>query len=200
VKEIESSNTISRDLANLITSKLNGAPKELLARLLNDSSNKPYPKELKEFSLTLHFYSPKGYNYVRDTFNLNLPCERTIRSWYKDIDGEPGFTQDSFCALKQHVEDAKKEGKELFCALMMDEMAIKKHVQFFGKDYTGLVDLGDGGENEDAIAKDAYVLMAVDINGNWKLPLGYFLIDSLTAKDRAKIISECLTRLNEIGA
>jgi hypothetical protein len=82
---------------------------------------------------------------------------------------------------------------------MVDEMAIKKHVQYAGGDYKGLVDLGDGDDENENLAKDVFVIMAVDINGDWKLPLAYFLIDTLTAQVRANIILECLRRLNEVG-
>jgi hypothetical protein len=199
VNEIEKNNLISSDLAEVLNSKLNDIPKEIFKRLLNDTTNQQYPKELKEFALTLHFYSPKGYNYVRDTFDLKLPCDRTIRSWYEGVDGDPGFTQDSFNSLKYHAEKAKESNKKLQCALMVDEMAIKKHVQYAGGDYRGLVDLGDGDDSNENLAKDVFVIMAVDINGDWKLPLAYFLIDTLTAQVRANILLECLRRLNEIG-
>lgn len=32
-----------------------------------------YPPELRSFAITLHFYSPKAYNFVRKKFNLALP-------------------------------------------------------------------------------------------------------------------------------
>jgi hypothetical protein len=49
------------------------------------------------------------------------------------------------------------------------------------------------------MAKDALVLMAVGVNGSWKTPLGYFLIDSLSGKERANLIRECLHRLYDTG-
>lgn len=40
------------------------------------------PPELQSFAASLHFYSPKAYEYVRKTFMKILPHQSTIRSWY----------------------------------------------------------------------------------------------------------------------
>ena len=40
------------------------------------------------------------------------------------------------------AREAKKSGHERVCALMLDEMAIKKHVQWDGTKFNGYVDLG----------------------------------------------------------
>lgn len=44
------------------------------------SKNK-YSPQLRCFALTLHYYSPKAYDYVRKTFNTSLPHPRTLRKW-----------------------------------------------------------------------------------------------------------------------
>eukprot|EP00096_Caligus_rogercresseyi_P013183 TRINITY_DN5861_c0_g1_i1.p1 TRINITY_DN5861_c0_g1~~TRINITY_DN5861_c0_g1_i1.p1 ORF type:complete len:288 (+),score=-4.88 TRINITY_DN5861_c0_g1_i1:361-1224(+) len=50
-------------------------------------SRNKYPEELKKFALTLRFYSPKCYKYVRNAFNMALPHPSVVRSWYGPIDG-----------------------------------------------------------------------------------------------------------------
>ena len=72
-------------------------------------------------------------------------------------------------------------GEEVIVSLMLDEMAIMKHLSFDGKKYVGGVYLGDGrvGEEEDEMAGDALVFMVVSLNDSWKLPVGYFLINGL---------------------
>jgi hypothetical protein len=42
--------------------------------------------------------------------------------------------------------------------------------------------------------------MVVALNENWKVPVGYFLIKSLRAQERADIINRSLTRLQDTGA
>ena len=41
--------------------------------------------------------------------------------------------------------------------------------------------------------------MAVSLNSNWKVPLGYFLIDGLSASERANLVKTCLLKLSDIG-
>lgn len=82
-------------------------------------------------------------------------------------------------------------------------MAIWKQVVFLnGKCYGG-VDLGTGGENiTDNVqeASNALVFLATCINGHWKIPLGYFLIHSLTGTERANLLTKCLELFAETGA
>jgi len=54
-----------------------------------------YPVQLRSFALTLNFYSLKAYNYVRKVFKNRLPSPSTIRSWYSNTNGAPGFSQDA---------------------------------------------------------------------------------------------------------
>ena len=117
-----------------------------------------YPPELRSFALTLKFYSAKAYNYVRKSFDLGLPHPTVIRSWYSSIDGEPGFTRDALTALKAKVIAAKRDGQEVVCSLMLDEMAIRQHVEWDGKQFRGFVDLGTGTTDDDSLPKPQRLL------------------------------------------
>lgn len=104
-----------------------------------ENGKKQYPPELRAFALTLHFYSPAAYEYVRTKLNNALPSQRTLREWYKSVDGEPGFTSEAFTFLENV---ARGHNEPLVAALMVDEMSIKKHVQLVGRKVVGYVDLG----------------------------------------------------------
>ena len=54
---------------------------------------KAYPEELKAFALTMHFYSAKAHDFIRQTFDMALQHRTLIRSWYDRINGDLGFTQ-----------------------------------------------------------------------------------------------------------
>ena len=85
-------------------------------------------------------------------------------------------------------------------ALMLDEMAIKKHVQWDGKKMVGFVDIGNGVFDDSAPpATEALVLMAVALNSSCKVALGYFLIAGLTGTERANIVTTCILRLHDVG-
>lgn len=41
--------------------------------------------------------------------------------------------------------------------------------------------------------------MVVAVNDNFKLPVGYFLIDGLGALERSNLVKQCLTKLSDVG-
>jgi len=158
---------------------------------------KKYTSALRQFALTLNFYSSKGYKYVRNTFNLALPHPKVIQNWYRSTEGEPGFTQESFDLLSRHVES---NSQPTICSLMLDEMSICKHVECDGKQLRGYVDIGTGVQDDSLPpATEALVFMVVAVNSNWKLPVAYFLLNRLNGKDKANLLQQCLCRLDEAG-
>lgn len=103
-------------------------------------------------------------------------------------------------SLQTHVEEGRNEGKQTVCALMMDEMAIRKHVEYAEGKFHGYVDVGCGRVDDSLpVAKDALVLMVVSINSSWKIPVGYFLVDGLNGEERANLVTQCLHKLHDIG-
>ena len=203
VSELKEKNLIGNDCATMLETTFSGVPKELMKRLVTQKKSKnpgAYPLELRSFAMTLKFYSTKAYNYVRKSFDLGLPHPTVIRSWYSSMNGEPGFTQNAMAALKAKVLAAKRDNQEVVCALMLDEMSIRKHVEWDGKQFRGFVDLGTG-INDDSLpeATDALVFMAVSVNSSWKVPCGYFLVNGLTGEEKANLTKECITKLHEVG-
>lgn len=63
-------------------------------------------------------------------------------------------------------------------------MAIKQHTEFDGKFFHGYVDMGTHMESNNEVlpeAKASLVLLLTVVNDHWKIPLGYFLIDSISS-------------------
>jgi len=89
--------------------------------------------EIRKFALTLNFYSPAAYNYVRDAFNKNLPHPSTLRNWYSTVDGTPGFTSESLNVLKIKCKEMETKNKKLLCGLIMDEVYINDQIHSNGK-------------------------------------------------------------------
>lgn len=93
-------NYVDSDLFNRLNENI------VAADLFNNYNRKKlnkkvkYSPSMKKFCLTLNYYSPKAYEYVRQTFNTCLPHRKTLSKWYGRLDGEPGFTEESFQALK----------------------------------------------------------------------------------------------------
>lgn len=156
-----------------------------------------YSDILKKFAITMHFYSPAAYEYLRQNLNNSLPHVNTLRTWYNTVRGDPGFTQEAFLALE---ERAKLSSHQIWVVLMFDEMSIKKCIEWNGKEFVGYVDLGDGvclTETEEA--KEVLVLMVVALNASWKMPIGYYLINGLSAEIKKNILEEAVKRLQNIN-
>jgi len=159
-----------------------------------------YAPELRSFALTLQFYSTKAYNYVRETFDFALPHVSTVRSWYAEVNGDPGWNEEAFKALEEKSKRCKAKNKKMPCAVMFDEISIKRHTEFDGKKYHGYVDVGGeiptSDDKEEATA--AMVFMVVSMNDHWKCPVGYFLVNGLSSDELANLVTESLTRLHNI--
>ena len=160
VEELREKNMISTSCKEMLKNTYSDVPLAVMKRLLSGKSGKgcKYLPDIKSFALTLQFYSSKAYEFVRKTFDLALPHQAQIRKWYGKVAAQPGFTQPVFQALKLKVEEAEKDGKQVICSLMLDEMAIKKHVSWDGNKYHGYVDIGNGVDDDSSpVAKDALV-------------------------------------------
>ena len=100
-----------------------------------------------------------------------------LRTWYSSVDAEPGFTEESFQALKEKSNDLKEKGEKLLCAVVIDEVGIRKGCQR-GRDgnIRGHVDLGVGLSGGDDLleAKNAVVIMVVMLQMHCKLELLLF--------------------------
>lgn len=176
---------------------------EILKCLQFGSATKAYSPIVRLFCFTVNYFSPKAYEYIREYFHRNIPGVRTLRSWYSSLDGSPGFTDESFDALKQKVEEAKANGITLVCGLIFDEMSIRKLCQWdqAKKEFTGHIT--EGKENQydvcTPLAKFALVFMISGINVQFKIPIGYFFVNKLTGQAKAALISEAMYRLSLTG-
>lgn len=178
--------------------KLADPIKETINRNLK-SRNTKYSPALRSFALTLQFYSSKAYLFVRKTFKNLLPHPNTLKKWYSVIDGEPGFTKEAFQSITKRVSES---ADPVICNIVIDEMSIRKQITYLNGKFYGGVDLGTTQEQVDNIheATNALVFLAVCINGHWKVPLGYFLINSFSGSERANLLKKCLEIFFETGA
>ncbi|KAL3181293.1 hypothetical protein MRX96_008789 [Rhipicephalus microplus] len=197
IKEIREQKLLSEEGSHVFSSVFSDDIQQLLCRVGNEQKGK-YPPELRAFALTLHFYSPAAYEYVRSKYNEALSSQRTLRGWYKSIQGAPGFTAEAFAFLEKFAE---ARDKPFYCALIVDDMAIRKHVELVGDKVVGYVDFGTGLDDDGLPeAANACVFMIVGINVRFKMPVGYFLIDSLTGAERAELAKQCIEKLASVKA
>ena len=58
----------------------------------------------------------------------------------------------------------------------------------------------DGDDDDDnPLAKNALVYMAVAVNGSFKIPVGYFMTNGMTGRELANLTKVCLKKLHDVG-
>lgn len=76
---------------------------------------------------------------------INVGLLIVIVSWMSQFDAQPGLTQQSFDTIARHTGSESGWGYRL-CCLHVDEMEIKKHIDYdrrSGKTY-GFMNIGNG--------------------------------------------------------
>ena len=149
--------------------------------------------QITDIRLTLHYYSPKAYKYVRSI--VPLPNPSLIKKWSASFKCEPGFIEDAFTSLSNEIA-ASPNSKD--CGLVIDVISIRKQTLWnHEKDkYYGFIDLGDAIPNpkSEKLASEALVFLLFGTRSHWKCPIGYFLVDKISAKDQATLVTQCLER------
>lgn len=154
--------------------------------------------------MRIRFHSNAAYKDLRKFFRNRLPTVRTLQRWLRCVDCSPGITQVALDAIKEKAESYKKEGKELLLCLISDEMGVRKHVQWntekcsFDGFSTNASISSKERTNENSIAKDALVFMAV--GPNFKIPVAYFMLSGLDGTDRAVLTREVIRSIDQTSA
>ena len=94
-----------------------------------------------------------------------MPSPRTIRGWLAQYDGKPGLQQQVFETIGSHVTGPHGWSYKL-CAIHMDEMDIKKQLDFdhrTGK-FHGFMDIGNGPQDDGDSPQATKVLMILGMN------------------------------------
>lgn len=199
--QLKKKNLLFEEQGNVLLEQF-GTNKDIIERLFRKTVNKKvrrkFEHSVRAFAVTLHFYSPKAYNFVRQKFHNSLPHPKTLAKWYCSVDAKPGFTTEAFNFLKTKVAHTNKNA--LICSLVFDEIAIRQHLEYCGGSYYGYVDCGNALHGDCMeLAKEALVFMLVCINEAWKIPLGYFFISGINSEQKLSLLKQALTLLKDVG-
>ena len=201
INEIERKLMIMRDEASLLHNNFDHLKLSVFRNTLQNTGRQPtgrrYENTVKEFATTLYFYSPKAYSYVRGT--LSLPHPSMIRRWSSTMQCEPGFFDEAFESLSKFTEGCP-EKKD--CCLLLDGMAIRKQIIYdqHADKYVGFVNYGAAiVEPDEQPATEALVFLLTGLQGHWKCPIGYFLINKISANVQMQMVTIALTKAAEIG-
>lgn len=72
----------------------------------------------------MFYKSPSLYSYLLDKLKINLPTVNTLRRWIRVINLKTGFKTE-FLKRLDLMEPFEKE-----CGLLMDEMSLKKSLDY----------------------------------------------------------------------
>lgn len=163
-----------------------------------------YPEFVRKFCMSIHYYSPRAYDYIRAKFNNHLPHISTIRSWYanSNVDATPGINRISLEILKEKADKMKSIGKQLVCDMIFDEASVRKHIQWCPKNrsFMGYVTYGyEGNPNVDElpVANQVIVFMISGINEFFQIPIAYYFIRTLDAFEREDLLTKVLKEVIE---
>lgn len=179
--------------------------KDIVQYLLGLQKGQKYSESVRTFALTLRYYSPRAYEYVRAKFNKNLPHTTTINRWYQQssVQCESGICKRSIELIKAKVIELRNEGKDLYCGIVHDEMSIRDHVQWLDdkKEFSGFITFGKILEDADhlPVASNVLAFLLSGINTKFHLPIGIYFVDALEGIDKAILLQNIIKVLTEIG-
>lgn len=106
-----------------------------------------YPPSVRAFCMSVHYLSPKAYEFLRAKFGNHLPHPQTIRQWYRNssLDASSGIGKHALDALQAKNEEmVSKQGKQLLISLVFDEMSIQRNLIYCRatNKFIGLIDKG----------------------------------------------------------
>lgn len=153
-----------------------------MSRIIKDVS------DVMEFAVILHFFTPDGYIFAQTNLEKLLPDSSEFSESYIHSGGKPGFTKESLDAIKLKVDGSQNK---LLCSMLINDMQLSE-------DDTP-VNFGNGFEYDTVWARDAVVIMLNCLNGNWSIPLGYFLIDQIEVASRSLLIKMAIEVSHQIG-
>lgn len=202
VDELRSRSLASTELQKLLNDNFFGLPLQIMQNMARNAAiakeSRRYTDEMKQFAITLYFYSPKAYKFVRN--HIPLPHKSLISRWLSTVNGDPGILEGVFEYLKENVKE-KPHLRNV--GLIFDGMAIRKQQVYDssrGK-MVGFVDLGgiQTAESEE-LASEALVFQIVSFTQQFKVPVAYFFTDKkISGELQAQVVTSIVEKLHGIG-
>lgn len=164
-----------------------------------DKSNKGirYSAEMKQFALSLYYYSAKAYVFLRN--HIALPHPATLRKMLATNECNVGFMSEALEFIKCAVEN---DDSLRNVALIFDAMAIRSQITYDKNSdkHWGYVDLGGiASADAEVLATEVLVFQIVSLSGRFKCPIGYFFINKISANVQAQLILTAVRLLSDIN-
>lgn len=117
------------------------------------------------------------------------------------VNGEPGITKESLDVLKAKSTERARQGKKLYGCLLMDEIGHRQQVRWnhTNKKLDGKVPQEHAKGSGVRPAKEALFFMVSGIEEPFKIPVGYFLINGISAEAKMDLVNTMLIALHDAG-
>lgn len=197
VRDLVKISLLSPDLAEILASTCKG--------IIDLQDGIHLSKEMRNFAAALMTLSVDGYEDIRQNHATSLPEPAVARSMIGSDGGNPGLFNESFRTLNQMSKMAAKLNQVAVVNLVVEEMTFRRQMntpinRCTGPAEEGYVDFGfDVPDRRQKLACNALSLMAVCLNGNWKLPLGYFMTNGLHGREIASLVRLTIAKLSDNG-
>lgn len=186
----------------------NSNQKEIIECLVNGVNRKEkFPEVFRRFCLTLHFHSPRAYEFVREIFDKHLPHSSTIRSWYanSNVNAKPNeLSDDILNILSAKSEEMLESGSKLILAIKWDEAYLKKNVQYsVAQQKLVGYSFCDGNKRQDKsepeIANQALVFYVTAINTKFEMPIAHYFISAMNAVQKKNLVQNIVEQIIDRG-
>ncbi|XP_059619410.1 uncharacterized protein LOC132263587 [Phlebotomus argentipes] len=203
LSELKEKNYISEDIAEVLKDTI-GFNEDLFDDSIKILDFKEIPESfqpvMKDFALTLDFYAPKAYRYILSEYKSFLPSPRDFAAWYRSSEADPGFTQECLDTISELVKSEAEQGLNVLCQLTFDEKEIWPQVQKIGDKTYGYCTTTTADKPSNDVATKVLLFMLVDMNGAWKMPIGYFPMTHLSCDMRQNLIEKAIINAEDTGA
>jgi transposase-like protein len=155
-----------------------------------------YSDEFKAFCISASYKSRSCYKFL--SRRLMLPRLSTVRRWISHVRFHEGFDDNLFQLLKKRVTSMAEKDK--VCSLLMDEMSLKKFVEYNRKeDLLHGVKLG-AEPGQHVMTSSALVFMPVGLRQKWRQAVSYFFAENnVSGANILTLVKECISRLEACG-
>ncbi|GAB0095215.1 hypothetical protein DMENIID0001_105710 [Sergentomyia squamirostris] len=155
---------------------------------------------MRDFAINFDLYAPKAYRYVIRVHKSCLPPALSFYGWYKNSECDPGFTQECLDTIVELVKNEREFGRNVICQLVYDERDIYPTVMKIGEKTYGYASMASVDTPSNDVAVRVLIFVLVDVNGGWKMPIGYFPVKYMTAEIKQNLIEKAITYGESTGA
>lgn len=115
--------------------------------------------------------------------------------------GNLGFMEEGLKSISERVKAT--DYPLISITLIFYKMSIRqhiKHIKYGSEKYSDYVDFGNKIINDStSITKDTLVFLFIYMNPAWKMSIGYFFINGITADQKSNLIIQCIFLLHNTG-